>query len=165
VNKMGAGEQVAIQIQTRQDRTSGGQTALGITFQSVEDGVAVQVGQQTLMGVAASLGYSALSTIRNPFNLLHRIDDIAQDLEYIQLTDEVWKVLKANAKALGSGHELSNRLKRITCEFCRSANPTATPSCIACGAPMGDLQPKTCSNCGFVLLSTDRSCPNCQSKI
>ena len=165
VNKLGSEEKVAVQIQTRQSRTSGGETALGITFQSVEDGVAVQVGQQAWLGIAASLGYSALSAIRNPFNLLHRIDDIAQDFEYMQLTDEVWKVLTANARALGSGYELSKRLSRITCDYCRTANPTGASNCIACGAPMGDLQPKACKNCGYILLSSDEFCPNCKMKL
>jgi len=154
-----------VQIQTRESRTSGGETALGITFQSIEDGVSVQVGQQSWFGSAASLGYSALTAIKNPFSLLTRIDDIAQDLEYIQLIDEVWKVLSANAKSLGSGYELSERLRRIVCEYCRTANPVGASNCIACGAPMGDVQPVTCKNCGFVVLNTEQICPNCRSRL
>jgi len=165
VQKLGSDDRVAVQIQTRERRTSGGETALGITFQAVEDGVSVQVGEQSWFGVAASLGYSALAAIRNPFTLLHRIDDIAQDLEYVQLTDEVWKVLCANAKALGSGYELSDRLRRIVCEYCRTANPAGAPNCIACGAPMGDVQPVTCKNCGFVVLNTEQICPNCKARL
>ena len=163
--KLGSEDRVAVQIQTRESRTSGGETALGITFQSIEDGVSVQVGQQSWFGIAASLGYSALTAIKNPFSLLTRIDDIAQDLEYIQLIDEVWKVLSANAKSLGSGYELSERLRRIVCEYCRTANPVGASNCIACGAPMGDVQPVTCKNCGFVVLNTEQICPNCRSRL
>jgi hypothetical protein len=162
VQKIGSGENLAIQIKTRDQRTSGGETALGVNFQAVDDGVIVQVGQQAWFGIAASLGISALAAFRNPLNLLHRLDDIAQDFEYVQLTDEVWRVLKSNAKALGSGYELSDRLKRVTCEYCLTANPVGAPGCAACGAPMGRLQPFTCKNCGFLLSSRDKICPNCK---
>lgn len=165
VHQIGSGEQIAVQIKTRDQKTSGGDTALGIMFQQVNDGVSVQVGQQTWFGIAASLGFSALAAIQHPVRLLDRIDDIAQDIEYIQLKDKVWKVLQANARAIGNGYELSKRLSRVTCAFCRTANPVGEPNCIACGAPMGDLQPTTCPACGFVLNKEDRICPNCGRKI
>jgi hypothetical protein len=165
VHKLGSGESVIIQIKTSENSPSGGQTALTISFQKVEDGVAVQASQQAWIGVAASLGFSALAAIQNPFNLLSRIDDIAQDIESIQLTDEVWKILTANAKVLGSGYELSNRLHRVMCKYCLTANPAGAPSCTACGAPLGNLQPTTCKNCGYVILQTETICPNCKKAL
>jgi len=165
VNKLGSEENVIVQIQTRENSLSGGQTALGITFQKVEDGIAVQVGQQAWIGIAASLGYSALAAIHNPLNLLHRIDDIAQDIESLQLANEVWKVLSANARALGSGFELSKRLHRIMCEYCQTANPAGAPSCLACGAPLGNAQPTTCKNCGYVVYKSEAICPNCKKSL
>jgi hypothetical protein len=162
VHKLVNGNNLSVQIKTRDVRTSGGETALGVTFQTVEDGVLVQVGQQTWAGIAASLGVSALAALRNPLNLIHRIDDIAQDIEYIHLTEEVWKVLESNAKAIGSGYELSERLKRVMCDYCQTANPAGAPSCIACGAPLGHLQPITCKYCGYILKKNDRFCPNCK---
>ena len=165
VHQIGSGDSIAIQIRTIQGSSSGGKTALGISFQKVEDGVAVQVGEQAWFGIAASLGFSTLLALRNPLNLLGRIDDVFQDLEYLQLSDEVWKVLTANAKALGTGFALSERLHRLACEYCQTANPAGVPSCIACGAPMGHLQPSTCPNCGFVLVTSDKKCPNCKSAI
>ena len=156
---------ISVQIKTRDGRTSGGSTALGIIIQPVEDGLLVQIGQQTWAGIAASLGASAVAALLNPINLLFRLDDIAQDFEYIQLTDEVWKVLESNAKALGSGYELSDRLKRVMCEYCQTANPAGEPSCIACGAPLGYLQPQTCRNCGFVLKEKATYCPNCKQPV
>jgi hypothetical protein len=161
VHKLGSGENVVVQIKTRQDSPSGGQTALTVTFQKVEDGVAVQTSQQAWVGVAASLGYSALAAMQNPFSLLGRIDDIAQDIESIQLIDEIWKVLSANAHVLGSGYELSERLHRVMCEYCQTANPAGAPSCLACGAPLGNTQPATCKNCGYVVLQAENTCPNC----
>ena len=165
VQKLENNGNVSIQIKTRDGRTSGGTTALGIIFQPVEDGILVQVGQQAWAGIAASLGVSAVEALLNPLNLLHRLDDIAQDFEYIQLNDEVWKVLESNAKALGSGYELSARLKRVMCDYCQTANPTGESGCIACGAPLGYLQPRTCQHCGFVLGFNEKNCPNCKRPV
>ncbi len=64
---------------------SGGQTALTVAVQTTEDGVIIEIGQQAWLGVAASIGHTALSALRNPFSLLGRLDDLAQDIENIQL--------------------------------------------------------------------------------
>lgn len=165
VRQFQSDDTMIVQIKTRDDRSSGGNTALTFTFQAVADGVAVQASQQAWVGVAASLGYSALAAMRNPLNLLSRIDDIAQDLESIQLADEAWKVLTANAKVLGSGFELSERLHRVMCAYCLTANPAGAPSCTACGAPLGDAQPSTCKNCGYIVLPSESVCPNCNSRL
>jgi hypothetical protein len=165
VQKLASGENVSVQIKTRDGRTSGGTTALGISFQPVEDGILVQVGQQTWAGIAASLGVSAAAALLNPLNLLHRLDDIAQDFEYIQLNSEVWNVLESNAKALGSGYALSDRLKRVICDYCQTQNTTNEASCIACGAPLGYHQPRTCPHCGFILENRVRFCPNCKQPV
>jgi len=165
VRKIGSGDQVAVQIRTKIGSQSGGQTAIGITFQAFEDGVVISTGEQQWLGIAASLGYSALTALRNPFTLLGRLDDIAQDLEYINLEEEIWKVLTANVRIKGSQYELSNRLKRIVCDYCDTANPAEAPSCIACGAPMGNKQPRTCKNCGFVLSANEKYCPNCKKLV
>lgn len=162
VQQIGSGDKIAIQVATSQQSTSGGQTALSILFQKVDDGVAVQVGQQAWFGVAASLGMSALAALRNPWALLNRLDDIAQDMEYLQLSQEVWKVLETTALALGSGYELSQRLKRSACGFCNTANPVGEPRCIACGAPLGNIQLKTCTQCGYVIRFGETVCPNCK---
>jgi RNA polymerase subunit RPABC4/transcription elongation factor Spt4 len=165
VQKIGSGEQVAIQIRTRSTAQSGGQTAIGVTLQTFDDGVIISTGQQQWAGIAASLGYSALAALRNPFTLLGRIDDIAQDLEYLSLEEEIWNVLSANIKIKGSQYDLSRRLQRMVCDYCDTANPVDAPACIACGAPMGDKQPKTCKSCGYVLTTRDRFCPNCRKAV
>jgi len=161
VQQIGNGSQVNVQIASRQGAASGGQTALGIAFQAIEDGVAVQIGKQAWLGVAASLGWTALSALRNPFALLDRIDDLAQDIEYVQLTDEVWRVVDQTARALRAGHELSERLRRLVCDYCDTPNPVGEPSCIACGAPLGSVQPLSCPKCGFVVTARTSRCPNC----
>jgi hypothetical protein len=162
VQIIGENPTVLVQIASTAYSALGGQTALSVLLQNVEDGVAVQMGQQNWMGVAASLGYTALSTFLNPFNFLGRIDDLAQDIENLQLSDEVLKVLEDNARALGTGYELTTRLQRYTCEYCSVANPPGEPTCIACGAPLGNIQPTTCKNCGFILVKNEKVCPNCR---
>ncbi|MRR31811.1 hypothetical protein EG834_16095, partial [bacterium] len=61
VQQIGSGSQFNVQIASRQGAASGGQTAIGISLQAVEDGVSVQVGKQAWLGVAASLGWTALT--------------------------------------------------------------------------------------------------------
>lgn len=165
VQQIGSGSKMAVQIATSERAASGGQTALSVTIQEVSDGVAIQVGKQAWMGVAASLGMTALAALMNPWNLLNRLDDIAQDLEYLQLSEEVWKVIENEARILGAGHELSERLRRLVCGFCDTANPVGESNCIACGAPLGKSQPTTCRFCGFVVRRAERQCPNCGNSV
>lgn len=161
VQQIGAGPQVAVQIASRENAPSGGQTALGITLQAVEDGVAVQVGKQAWLGVAASLGMTLLSAIHRPQSIMSRIDDLAQDIEYLQLSNEIWQVIDQTAQSQRAGHELSERLRRLICEYCNTPNPVGEPSCKACGAPLGSVQPIACPQCGFVITTDQSHCPNC----
>jgi hypothetical protein len=161
VQQFGDSENVLIQIATSPFSTAGGSTALSVNLQNVIDGVAVEVGKQTWLGIAASIGVSTIATLRNPLNLLNRLDDIAQDIEYVQLSENVWNVIDSTARSMGSGFELSERLTRYICDFCNTPNPPGEPSCIACGAPLGSIQPRTCSSCGYVILSSEKNCTNC----
>lgn len=156
---------ILVQIASRENARSGGNTAISILLQNVEDGVAVKLGQQSWLGIAASMGFTALLAMRNPFNLLTRIDDLAQDVEYLQLQDEIWKTIEENARAMGASFDLSDRLRRIACEYCNVANLPGAPTCIACGAPLGNIQPFTCKNCGYVILKNETICPNCNKSI
>ncbi len=162
---VGQPNKLAVQIATRMGAQSGGQTALTISIQSADDGVIVEIGQQAWFGVAASLGQTALSAMRNPFSLLSRLDDLAQDIENIQLSENVWKVISAVVAATGASHELSERLRRVVCDYCLTANPVGESSCIACGAPLGMVQPITCKHCGFVVSVSETTCPNCNKSL
>jgi hypothetical protein len=162
---IGSEQEIVVQIATRDYPASGGQTALAVTLREVEDGVAIQIGKQSWFGVAASLGQTALSAIRNPWSLLERLDDLAQDVENLKLSEEVWEVLERTSNALGASFELSERLRRLVCEYCLTANPVGEPSCIACGAPLGRSQPRTCQNCGFVVRTNETICPNCKKPL
>jgi hypothetical protein len=163
--QIGSGQSIAVQIATTNRPSSGGQTALSISLQAVEDGVAVKVGQQAWYGVAASLGVSAFTVLRNPLGLISRLDDIAQDIEYLQLSEEVWKVIDSTARAIGTGHELSEKLRRLVCDYCLTANPVGAGSCDACGAPLGTMQPVTCKRCGYVFSREITVCSNCNARL
>ena len=152
---------IIVQVATIVRPISGGNTALTIYLEQVEDGVAVQVGEQAWLGIAASIGTTILSVWRNPFNLIHRFDDIAQDVENIQISDQVWQVIENYSQMRGATFELSERFRRMTCEYCETANPVGESRCLACGAPLGDVQPDTCQNCGYVINLDEETCPNC----
>jgi len=162
---VGKSKSVAVQISTRMGSQSGGQTALTITIQHTDDGIMIEIGQQAWLGVAASLGQTAFSALRNPFSLLGRLDDLAQDIENIQLSDKVWKVIDRTVVAMGVSHELSARLKRVVCDHCQTANPVGEGSCMACGAPLGNVHPTSCLNCGFAVSQTEAVCPNCNKRL
>jgi len=159
------GNQAVVQIGTRQGRGSGGSTHLGVILRKVDDRLEVQVGEQAALGLAASLGASALLTLLNPWNLLGRLDDIAIDFEHLSLEDQVWAVVDRLAAQSKASRQLSDRLRRAICSYCGVANPLSEGRCLACGAPLGDVQPDTCPNCGYVVLGAETQCPNCGYRI
>src|SRR5258707_7732728 len=158
---LGESNSLMVQIGTRPGAGSGGQTALTVTIQKIADGVTIQLGEQEWLGTAASLGWTALSALRNPLTFLGRLDDLAQDVENLQLTEHVWNVINQTVDASGASHPLSQRLSPIACEFCGTANPVGQSDCLACGAPMGKAQRATCRNCGFAVQRAEARCPNC----
>jgi len=163
--QIGQGDHIEVQVASHPGPASGGPTALTVQLQAVEDGVLVQMGQQAWFGVAASLAQTGLWALRNPWTLLSRLDDLAEDLSSIGLADRVWTVLTRTAEAAGSSHEISERLRRVTCAYCDSANPVGEAACLACGAPLGPAQPLGCPNCGFVAPSGAAVCPQCGHRL
>ncbi|MBW8010533.1 MAG: zinc ribbon domain-containing protein [Chloroflexi bacterium] len=164
-HRLAVGDRAVVQISTRQHPSSGGQTALGVTLQQNEDGVTVELGKQAWLGIAASLGSTALSALKNPFTLIGRLDDLAEDIENLQLDDQVWDAVEEIARAAGASSQLSESLRSAGCEYCGVANPIGEGRCLACGAPLGNVQPNTCPNCGFVVKPGDSKCSNCAEKL
>ncbi len=158
---LGESNNLTVQIASSQWAHSGGKTALTVNIQKIEDGIMVELGQQQWLGVAASLGQTAIAALINPINLLGRLDDIAQDVSNLQLNEKVWQTVSRVANEAGASQQLSERLSTVTCEYCGVANPVGESACVACGAPLGKEQPKTCSKCGYVLLHDEKFCPNC----
>ncbi|GAB4580059.1 MAG: hypothetical protein Fur0022_27980 [Anaerolineales bacterium] len=163
--KIGSGNQTVVQIATDRYSRAGGQTATTVTIQKAPDGVAVQVGKQDWVGVAASLGKTAFSAFKNPFALLSRLDDLAQDIESLQLRERIWQTIQELAQTSNVSHELSERLRRLECAYCNSANEIGASQCVACGAPLGGAQPRTCKSCGFVVTQGESICPNCYNRL
>lgn len=162
---LGTKDKMAVQIGTHTSTRSGGHTALTVNLQKVEDGILVELGQQAWLGVAASLGHTAISALRNPFSLLGRLDDLAQDIESIQLSEKTWNVIERTVSALNASYALSEKLARLTCEYCGAANPLGEACCLSCGGPLGDAHPTTCLRCGFVVTLEETICPNCNAKL
>jgi hypothetical protein len=158
---LGEGDNLTIQISTSQFSRSGGQTALAINIQKITDGVMIQVGQQQWLGVAASLGQTAIAALINPLNLLGRLDDIAQDIENLQITEKVWKTIASIMETTGASTTLTEKLTRLTCDYCSTANEVGSSNCIACGGPLGNSHPTTCKQCGWVVKKDEKYCSNC----
>jgi hypothetical protein len=162
---IGGGDKLMVQIASSAYRESGGQTALAVQLTRVEDGVHVRLGQQQWLGVVASLGETIFHALRNPWLLLGRLDDLAQDVMSMQLTENVWRTIERTADSLGASTQISERLRRLTCAHCLTANAVGAPSCVACGAPLGPDQPAACPKCGFVVAARTTGCPRCGAVI
>ena len=162
VQQIGSADNLAVQIATRTDRRSGGQTSLTANISRVADGISITLGKQNWFGLAASLGMTALTAVRNPFSLISRLDDISQDVDSITLEDQIWEVSEQAARQLGAGQALSRRMSRTVCPYCLTGNEFGAGRCIACGAPLGEVHPTTCSNCGFIIYKKEATCPNCK---
>jgi len=158
--QVGEGDKVMVQIATRQGG-SGGKAALSITIQRVEDGVSAAMGQHEWLGVAASLGQTALTTLLNPWNLIGRLDDIAQDVTSLTLVDKAWEAVEKFAQAAQITKTISERLQTVACPFCGTANKVGAPDCVNCGAPLGEHQPLSCPKCGNVMPAKSKFCANC----
>jgi RNA polymerase subunit RPABC4/transcription elongation factor Spt4 len=162
---VGTDERIVVQVASRTFREAGGQTAVTVVLEKIEDGVMAQLGDQQWFGVAASMGQTALSALRNPLALLGRLDDLAQDISSIQLAETIWKSIDRTADAAGASHQISERLRRTQCAYCGAAVPVGEATCPACGGPMGTAQPKACLKCGFVPPAGARTCPKCGEKM
>ena len=163
--QIGRGNQRIVQIASTSNPISGGRTAITVHLTAVEDGVHVRVGQQDWLGVAASMGVTALSALRRPITLINRLDDLAQDIASLQLTTRIWQAISKAADGLGVSHELSERLRRLTCHYCLTANPVGAPHCVACGAPLGPNQPVACPQCGYIVEAGTSICPQCNAPL
>lgn len=161
----GSGDNLVVQIATDDYRRSGGETAVSVHLNRIEDGVLVKMGEQSWLGIAASMGKSALMALVKPRFLFGRIDDIAQDIQSLQIVDRIWANIDRSAAAAGASRQISDRLRRLSCEYCQSANIVGAPHCVACGAPLGLSQPVSCLNCGFVSEAEVSICPSCGEAI
>jgi len=165
VKRIGDKDKIILQLSTREHPSSGGRTGLVVFIQKVTDGVSVKLGNQSQFGILSSMGTTTFLLLKNPWNIITRIDDIAQDLQNMQLSDRIWKIIEETAKSKLANFEFSERLRRVICEYCQTPNPITATHCIACGAPLSQNRPRTCPNCGFVIESNAKVCPNCYTPL
>ena len=163
--RYGRDDHIVVQIATARNARSGGRTATSIHLLKIEDGVRVEMGEQDWFGLAASLGQTALSALRNPMHLIGRLDDLAQDISSLQLQQSAWEAIQQAARATGTATQISERLRRLTCQYCQTANVVGSAHCSACGAPLGPEQPVGCPTCGFVVSAGDTICPECGTNL
>ncbi len=161
--QIGSADTIMVQVATRRDARSGGKVGLSVGIQQVPSGVCVTLNEGQWFGVAASLGQTAFGALANPWSLLNRLDDLAQDVTSIQLPDRVWKTIEAFSRSVGARTTITGRLETLMCEYCSTANPVAESNCVACGAPLGRVQPVACVKCGFVMPPRSGKCANCGS--
>jgi uncharacterized Zn-finger protein len=161
--QVGQGDKVMVQIAMRDQARSGGQGALSVSMQRNADGVTVGIGQHEWLGVAASLGQTALVTLMNPWNLIGRLDDIAQDISSLTLEQQAWDAIEKYAQTAKATKMISARLQSLSCPYCNTANRVAAANCENCGAPLGEAQPVACPKCGNVMASKTKFCANCGS--
>jgi predicted RNA-binding Zn-ribbon protein involved in translation (DUF1610 family) len=159
--RVGTAKRVMVQIATREWRGSGGQAALTVTISQIPDGVTVALGQHEWLGAAASLMQTGLMALLNPVSLISRIDDIAQDVNSFSLPTQVWGVIDKHCRDVGASLAMSEKLRAVVCPYCGVANAVGPGSCSACGAPLGDSQPRTCARCGNVMGRRSKFCDNC----
>ncbi len=159
--KIAASGQIAVQIARRQRPTSGGFTAITVRLRQLPNGVMVQIGQQEWFNLAASMGATLLSVLRNPWNILQRLDDLTEDIESLQLQDRIWQVIEETARLANASHQLTEALERVMCAYCGTPNAQEASHCLACGAPLQMDIPLTCPHCGFPIPENEAICPNC----
>jgi len=159
--RVGSATRAMVQIATREWRGRGGQAALTVTISRIPDGVMVALGQHEWLGAAASLLQTGLMGLLNPISLITRLEDIAQDVNSFSLPTQVWAVVDKYCRSVGAFLAMSERLRSVVCPYCGVGNTVGQGSCSACGAPLGDSQPRTCPRCGNVMAHRSRYCDIC----
>jgi predicted RNA-binding Zn-ribbon protein involved in translation (DUF1610 family) len=101
----------------------------------------------------------------NPMSLINRIDDIAQDVNSFSLPTQVWTVVDKYCNSIGAAMAISEKLRAVVCPYCGVANNVGPGNCSACGAPLGDVQPRACPKCGNVMGSRSKFCDNCGTRL
>ena len=141
----------------------GGRTALAVGLSTVADGVMVTVGDQNILGVAADLVQTGLSALHNPLTLIGEIDDVARNVERLNLPQLVWETVDHYCQSVGAG--LTPEPTTVTCPYCGVLSPIGTGQCPACGAPLGRFQPITCPQCGKLLPADLKYCTRCGASL
>jgi hypothetical protein len=158
---IGEGDRIIVNISSA--GYQGGRTALAVGLSPASGGVLVTVGDHNLLGVAADLMQTGLGALRNPFVLIGELDDVARNVEKLNLPAQVWEAVDHYCQSVGAG--LTAEPTSVTCPYCGVLSPIGAGSCAACGAPLGRSQPVTCPKCGKLLPADLDYCTRCGSPL
>jgi ribosomal protein L40E len=159
--RVGTGDQVLVQIATRNWGWGGPQSALTLGISRVEGGIQVTLGQQRWLGAVADLAQTGLMALVNPLSLLTRIDDIARSISGLTLPQQVWETVEHFCESVGARPAAMVEEETIVCAYCGVGNPLNATKCSACGASLADARPVTCLRCGKRSAAGARFCSFC----
>jgi len=162
--RISQGDRALVQVGTR-DRRNRVENALTVTISKTPDGVNVAVGDQQLLDAAADLAQAGLGALFNPLSLLGNLGEIASDVSSFSLTQQVWETVDKYCKSVGAGLGGAPEKATIGCPYCGVANPPDSPTCLGCGAPLGDAQPIYCPQCGQVAPHGTKFCSRCGANL
>lgn len=158
------GDRVIVQIGAR-DRRRGVENALAVSITKTDDGVDVAVGKQQWIEAATDLVQSGLGALFNPFSVLANLGEIVSDVSSFALPAQIWQTVEGYCKSVGAGLGGSAKQVTIACAYCGVANSPGAPTCIGCGAPLGNLQPIYCPQCGQAAPYDAKSCQRCGTRL
>ncbi len=162
--RLGRGDRAVVQIGTF-DRHRRVENALTVTVAKTADGVNVSLGQQEWLGAAADLAQAGLGALFNPLSLLGNLGEIVQDVSSFGLPQQVWDTVDRYCKSVGAGLGGSPQTTALVCPYCNAANQPSAPTCVGCGAPLGEAQPVYCPQCGQVAAHGTKFCARCGAKL
>ena len=125
---------ISAKITSQTDFGRGSRTSIYVYAKKQNNDLLVTVSDQEWSSIASSLGTTLLSAAINPINLLHRLDDLAVDVQNIQLSDRV-KTFVKEFKQHKSDLAIEE-IDRYSCKYCKSKNEPKSTHCRACGAPL-----------------------------
>ncbi len=163
--RIGTGDQVLVQIATRDWDWGGPQSALTLGISRVEGGVQVTMGQQRWLGALADLAQTGLMALINPISLITRIDDIARSISGLTLPQQVWLAVEHYCESVDARPVGMMEEETIVCAYCGVGNPLDAAKCSACGAPLADARPVMCPRCGKRSAAGARFCSHCGTSL
>jgi hypothetical protein len=162
--RLGHGDRAIVQIGTL-DRYRRVENALTVTISRTPDGTSVSLGQQQWLDAAADLAQAGLGALFNPLSLLGKLDEVARDVSSFSLPQQVWETVDKYCQGVGAGLGGSPQTMAIACAYCGVANHPGAPTCVGCGAPLGQVQPVYCPKCGQVAPHGTKICARCGAKL
>lgn len=155
-----AGEEGRLLVSISSSGWQGGRTALQVGLSAVvSGGVLVTVGEHDVLGVASDLLQTGLAAMVNPLTVIGEMNDVARNVERLQLPKLVWETVDHYASSVGAG--LTPDPVVVTCPYCGVDSPIGVTKCSSCGASLASAQPLTCAKCGKILPATLKYCTRC----